>query len=86
MPTNRCWVKNDLGALQRREPSRLGIPLIPADEYPDFGVLRLPGAKARVARRELEFLVVQRIVGDVRLTVDAEQRTVGVDDDGGIVI
>ena len=43
-------------------------------------------AKAEVAGREIEFLVVQRVVGNVHLAVDAEQRAVGVNDGGGVVI
>ena len=43
-------------------------------------------AEAQVAGREVIFLEVQRIVGDVHLAIDAQQRAVGVDDQRGVVI
>ncbi len=43
-------------------------------------------AEAEVAGREVELLVVERIVGDVHLAVDALHRPVGVDDHRGVVI
>ena len=46
----------------------------------------LPGLETEVAGREIKFFVEQRVVGNVHLAVDAEQRTVGVNDGGGVVI
>jgi len=43
-------------------------------------------ALKQVARREVELLVVKRVVRDVHLPVDAQQRTVRVDDRGGVVV
>ena len=47
---------------------------------------RVESAEAEIARREVEFFEEQRIVRDVHLAVEAEQRPVGVDDRGRIVI
>ena len=47
---------------------------------------RWPGAETQVARRKVKFLVIERIVRDVHLAVDAQQLAVGVDDGGGVVI
>ena len=41
IPTNGSGVKQDLGPHQRRNSGRFGIPLIPANKYPDFGHFRL---------------------------------------------
>ena len=48
--------------------------------------LRVPRRKAEVAGREVELLVVERVVGDVHLAVLAEERAVGVDDRGRVVV
>ena len=48
--------------------------------------LRVERAEAEIARREVVLLVVERIVGDVHLAVEAEQRAVGVEDGGRVVI
>ena len=45
-----------------------------------------PAIVSAVARREVELLVVERVVGDVHLAIHAHQRTVGVNDRGGVVI
>ena len=39
-----------------------------------------------LARREVVLLVIERIVGDVHLAVDAEERAVGVDHGGRVVV
>ena len=76
----------------------LRVPLVPADQHTDVGVAGLPDAEStralliavvgsvRVARREVELLVEERIVGDVHLPIRAEERAVGVDDGGGIPV
>ena len=86
MPADGGRVKKDFRALQRRQPRGFGIPLVPANQHADFAVARLPRLEAEVAGREIKFLVIKRVVGNVHLPVDAEQRTVGVNDGGGVVI
>ena len=86
MPADRRWIENDLRAAQRGEPRRFGIPLVPANADADFAVLRLPRLKSEIARREIKFLVIQRIVRNVHLAIFAEQFSVCVDDRRGIVI
>src|ERR1043166_5877035 len=80
MPTDGGRVKKNLSALHRSEARPFGIPLIPADQDADFAVACLPGAEAEVARWAIEFLIVERIIRDVHLPVDAEHRPVGIDD------
>ena len=48
--------------------------------------LRVEAAEAEIARREVILLEVQRVVGNVHLAIQAEQRAVGVDDDRRVVI
>ena len=86
MPADGGGVEEDLRALQRGQPRGFGIPLVPADQHADLAVAGLPGAEAEVARREIELLVVKRVVRDVHLAVDAQQRAVGVNDRRGVVV
>ena len=53
---------------------------------PIFPYLVCQALKAEIAGREIKFLVEQRVVGNVHLPIDAEQRTVRVNDGGGVVI
>src|SRR5215471_9335405 len=86
VPADGGRIEEDFGPLHRGEAGGFRIPLIPAYERADFPVTGLPGAKAEVAGREIEFLVVKRVVRDVHFAVLAEQRSIRVDDDRGIVI
>ena len=86
MPANRRGVEKHGRAPQRRQPRRLRIPLVPADERPDAPDARVKGPKAEVARSEVELLVIRGIVRDVHLAIEAHHATVGVDDGGAVVI
>ena len=85
-PADRRRVEQDLGTAQGREPCRLGVPLVPADEHADPAVASVPGAEAQVARGEVELLVVLRVVRNVHLPVLAQILPVGVHHGGRIVV
>ena len=53
---------------------------------PIFPYLVLPRLETEVAGREIKLLVEQRIIGNVHLAIDAEQRAVRVDDRRRVVI
>ena len=71
---------------QRRQPGRFGIPLVPADADADAAELGAKALKAEIAGREIELFVVQRVVGNVHLAIEADLRAVGVEDDSRVVI
>ncbi|OAV64160.1 hypothetical protein Barb6_03365 [Bacteroidales bacterium Barb6] len=60
--------------------------MIPADEDAEAAKRCSNRFKARVARREVELLVIGRVVGNVHFAVDAGKGAVFFDDNGGIVI
>ncbi len=86
MPPDGGRIKENLGALKRRQSRGFRIPLVPADQDPDAGVAGAPGPEAEVARGEIELLVIERVVRDVHFPVQAQQRAVGVDHRRGIVV
>jgi hypothetical protein len=86
MPADGRGVKENVSALESGEPGGFRIPLIPTDEHADSAEAGVEGSEAQVARREIVLLVVKRIVGDVHLAKDAEERAVGVEDSGRVVI
>src|SRR5437660_1741422 len=86
MPADRGRIKQNLRALHCGKARRLRIPLVPANQRANFAIACLPGAKADISRSEIKFFVVKGVVRNVHLPVLSEQRTVGVYDDGGIVI
>src|SRR5438445_442605 len=86
MPADRRRINDDLRAAERREPGRLGIPLVPTDQRadaPEFGGEYLP---AEIAGREVVLLEIEGVVWDMHLAVDPEQGAVGVENYRGIVI
>ena len=86
MPSDRRGIKQHLRPLQRGQACTLGIPLIPADEGADASEAGVEGLEAEVARREIIFFVIQRIIRDVHLAINAQQLAVGVNHGGGVVI
>ena len=86
MPADGGGIEQHLRAAQRRQARGFRIPLVPADQRRDARVARVEAAEAQVAGREVVFFEVQRVVGDVHLAVDAQQRAVGVDHQRGVVI
>ena len=86
MPPDGGWVKKDARPLQRREPRAFRIPLIPAHERAKFSGGGIESLKAKIAGGEIKFFLVERIVGDVHLAVDATERAIRVEDGGSVVI
>ena len=85
VPANCSGIKKYLGALQRGEPRAFGIPLVPANQRAQRP-RRIDCLKAKIARREIVFLVIERIVGNMHLAVDAGDLAVGVKSDCGVVV
>ena len=71
---------------QRHQACCLGVPLIPAHQYTQTSYAGVDGLETEVARREVEFLVVAGVVGDVHLTVFAGDGAVLLQDHSGVVI
>jgi peptidyl-prolyl cis-trans isomerase B (cyclophilin B) len=86
MPADGGGIKEDLRAAQRREPSCLGVPLVPAYTNSNAGEFRIPSLETQISRSEVELLVKKRIIRDVHLAVLPEIGSVSVDDCRGIVI
>jgi hypothetical protein len=86
MPADRCGIKENICPLQSRQARTLGIPLVPADQRAQTSGAGVEGTESEVAWGEVEFLVIEGIVGDVHLAVETAQGAVFVKDRSGIVI
>src|SRR5260221_10884769 len=86
MPADTCRIKNHLSAAERGNPRSLRIPLVPADLHADARIPRIEIWKTEIAGREIKLFVVQRIVGDVHLSVFPEKTSVGVKHRARVVI
>src|SRR5438477_3451204 len=86
MPAYGCGIKNNVRSLQRSQARAFGIPLVPADQSAHASILRIKGLKAEVAGSEIEFLVIQGIVRNVHLAIDAFQAAIMIENRGSIVI
>ena len=71
VPADGGGVEEGFGAHEGGDAGGFGVPLIPADEGADGAVAGLAGAEAEVAGGEVELLVVEGVVGDVHLAVEA---------------
>ena len=86
MPADGRGIKQNLGALQRGQARAFGIPLVPADQRAHATHRGIESAVAEIAGSEVILLVIQRVIGDVHLAIEAALSSVGVEDDGGVVI
>ena len=86
MPSNRRGIKKHTRSLQRSQAGAFGIPLVPTDERAQPTRAGIDGTEAEVAGREIEFFIVERVVRNMHLAVNAAQGTVGIKNRGGIVI
>src|SRR5690348_3039234 len=71
MPTNGRWVKQNVGSLKSRQARALRIPLVPADQRSHATELRIERLEPKIAGSEVIFFVIQGIVRDVHLAVEA---------------
>src|ERR1039457_7110933 len=71
MPADGSGVEDGLRAAERSQAGGLGIPLVPADERADRSIGCRNRFESEVTGREVKLLVVERIVGDVHLAVNA---------------
>src|ERR1019366_4167742 len=78
MPSNSGRVKKNAGSLQCSKPRAFGIPLIPADQRAEFSGGSVEGFEAKIAGSEIIFFVVKRIVGNVHLAINADERAIGI--------
>src|SRR5690606_9470908 len=68
------------------EPRSLWIPLIPADEHAELGGVRRERAKPEIPGREVELLVVARLVRNVHFPVLADVPPLRVEPGRGVVV
>ena len=79
-------IDQDLGTLQRGQPRRLRVPLVPADQHTELCGIGGESLEAQIARREVVFFVVARIIGDMHLAVLARIALAPVEHSGGVVV
>src|SRR5262249_50413078 len=85
-PTYRRRVTEHLRTAKRGEARGLGVPLVPAKERADDRRGRRTRDEPEIARREVELLVVLRVVRDVHLPVERELPPVRAEDDDAVVV
>src|ERR1700722_3859385 len=86
MPANGCRIEQRNCTLQCGKTSALGIPLIPADERAEASRGSVKRTKAEIAGSEIKFFVIERIIGNVHLSIEPAQGTIGIEDGGGVMV
>ena len=71
---------------QGHHSGAFGIPLVPANLHAKAAYARVDGLEAEVTGREVEFLVVGRVVGDVHLAIFACDAAIALQNYGRIVV
>jgi hypothetical protein len=86
VPADAGGIKDNLRALQSGDAGTFGIPLVPTDLHANASEFGVEVEKAEIAGREIKFLVVERIVGNVHFAIFAEVGAVGIENGAGIVV
>ena len=85
-PANSRGIDKQICTTKGHQSSGLRVPLIPANQYAKTTHGGRYGPEVEVAGREVELLVVRRIVRDVHFAVPPCYRSVFFDHDGRIVV
>ena len=86
MPSDGGRIEQNACALQRRNARTFRIPLVPANQRAEPSGGGIEGFESEVARREIKFFLVKRVVGDMHFAVDAAQNAVRIEDRCRVVI
>ena len=86
LPTDGGGIDKQIRTTKGHQSSGLRVPLIPANQYAKTTHGGRYGPEVEVAGREVELLVVRRIVRDVHFAVPPCYRSVFFDHDGRIVV
>ncbi len=57
---------------------------IPADTDADFAIAGVPYTEASIARRKVKFFLIIVVVGNVGLTINAQDASIGIDHGDGV--
>ncbi len=79
-------IDEDVGTSECHQTCALGIPLIPTDLHAKLTNAGRDGVETEIARREIELLIIGRVIGDVHLTMNACDAAVTLEYNSGIVI
>lgn len=83
---NGGGVHDDFSTHQSHATSTFREPLIPADSNTQLAVLGLPDLEAGITGVEVELLLITRTIGNVGLSVDSEDSTIGINNGNGVVV
>src|SRR4051812_38496272 len=86
LAADRRRIKQDLRALKHHRARAFGVPLIPADPHAHATDLRVPDFEPRVARAEVELLLVTWAIRNMALAINPQSRPVGVDHRQAVVV
>ncbi len=86
IPADGGGVNEEFGPGKRHQPGCFRVPLVPADQYPEPADRCVDRGEIRIARGEVEFLIVRRIIRDVHLAIFAGNGTIPVKDHRGIMV
>ena len=77
--TNRCRIQQHFGTRQRHTTRSLGKPLIPTNSNTDLADTCIPHLESGISRTKIALFLIPGIIGNVRFSVDAHNRTICID-------
>ena len=86
VPADAGGIKDHLRTTKRGNARTFRIPLVPTNLHANFSVPSIKVREAKVTWSEIEFFVVEGIVGDMHLAVFAEEAAVGIKHRTSVVV
>ena len=77
--SNSCWIQKDLCAFYCHSSGSLRKPLVPADPNAHFSIGCVKYLKTGISRCEIKFFLIEMVIRDMGLSVNAQNRTVCID-------
>ena len=86
MPSYCSGIEKNGCTLHCCQSCSFGIPLVPANQRPDVSRRCRERSESEIPRREVEFFIIRRVVGDMHFPVHACDTSVRVDDNQAVVV
>ena len=77
--SNSCWIQKDLCAFYCHSSGSLRKPLVPADPNAHFSIGCVKYLKTGISRRKIKFFLIEMVIRNMGLSVNAQNRTVCID-------
>src|SRR6202034_3104188 len=86
MPADCSRIEENLSATESGQTSGFRVPLVPANQHADRRKSSLPGPESQVPGSEIEFLIKERVIRNMHLSILTKAAAVRIDDRSRVMV